>query len=250
MLRASLAHQTLEPQERPDVRSDPRSVRASGRRRRGQGVPGQGPGHGRPRQGCPVRVVGGHRDRPRRVHRPGRGQPDRRRAAADPGPLRLQRHLGGRHPDRGSGGGRDPGAAGRTAGGPRPARADHRGRRPDLGPLLRRERPGDQLHDVLRHPGHHRRRRTALQPAGLLAAGRLLPARQPLQGVRPRARRLLHGPARGSHPRRRHRRRLRLAHGLLPRRRPRPGRGRPRPHPQGPDPRHRRPTRAGPHRRP
>ena len=86
-------------------------------------------------------------------------------------------------------------------------------------------------------------------PASSLLAD-YYPRRQPLQGVRLRARGLLHGPARGSHPRRRHRRRLRLAHGLLHRRRPRRRRGRPRAHPQGPDPRHRRPTRAGSHRRP
>ena len=127
------------------------------------------------RRGRAVRLVAGDRDRHRGLHRPGRGQPDRRRAAADPGPLRLQRHLGRRHPDRGLGGRRAccccPPAGLPTA----PAVGDLGGRA-GLGRRARSRaawRHGFLMFFIIRivigGAG------PALQPAGLLPARRLLP---------------------------------------------------------------------------
>ena len=184
------------------------------------------------------------------LHRPGRVQPGRRRAARHPGPLRLRRHDGRGDPDRGGGRGRRPAAPGGSAGRHRTAYVDHRPGRRHLGRLLRAQRPGHDVRTLLHHPDPARRRGPALQPAGLQPARRLLPGPGPGQGLRPGAGGLLHGPPRRRRRRRRTRRGGRLALGVLHRRGPRRAGGDPGLHRPGAAARPRRPDRPDARRHP
>ena len=161
--------------------------------------------------GRPVRLVGGDRDRAGGVHRPGRGQPGRRRAARDPGPLRVRRHRGGRDPDRGRARRRGAAAAGRPAGRQRAAHGDRRARRPGLvgcarcsAAWPRRSRSSSSPGSCSAPPGSSTTRRPPACSPTTTRPG-------PGQGLRPRAGRLLHRPPGRRRPRRRARRGARLA---------------------------------------